>query len=184
MPIRYTPTPVPQDDNQPLRQWLDSEHRRIAASQEEEQLRGTALLYFGADTLAYNNATTTVITNYDEFSDLNSGMQLDPVAGTITMPNRAGLIRLDAWIVIQQTTAVKDFNFNLEQVVDGVSQTIGTAYIPIQSSNLKVAMSAGYVRSVTGGEVYALGGILDGTASATFDILGITFEIEYLTVRG
>jgi hypothetical protein len=181
--MRYVPTPVPQDENQPLRQWLDDNNRRIEASQEPEFLEGFALLFDTADDVAATNVLPTEIVNYtDSFS---AGILVaDPVLGTITFPNKAGLVTFTNWITIDQVTSTRDFTVQLWIEINGVWAMAAAAYIPQNAQDVAVGMSATLTRAAAGGEVVRYGLLLDGAASATFQVIDSSFQIQYVADRG
>jgi len=185
MAIRYVPTPVPQDDNQVLRQWLDENNRRIEASQEEELLRGEGLVFGAADNVVCNDLTTTPILNYAE-SFAAGVIGADPVAGSVTLPNQPGLVEILAWLSLEQVTVTRNFTIQLRLEVNGtfLPQIIASGYIPQVGTSVRLGLSAIITRSVVGSEVFRLGLILDGASPATFAIDDSSFEVSYLTARG
>ena len=183
MARRYAPTPVPQDDNQPLRQWLDSEHRRIAAAQPDELLEGFALLYGTADNVVANDTTETPILNYSEDSS-TALIVADPALGTITLPDAAGLVTVSNWVTLNQVTVVRNITVQLVVEVNGVWGLAGAAYIPQNAQDVDVGISAGFTRQASGGEVFRWGLLLDGGGPATFNIIASSFEVKYATARG
>ena len=185
MPRRYVPTPIPQDDNAPLRAWLDTNNRAIAAAQPDQQLEGFALLFEAADDVIANDVTETPILNYTDSFD-NSILVTDPVAGTITLPNKAGLANVTTWVAITQVTVTRNFTVQLKLEVNGVwlPGILGSGYIPQNGTNVSLAMGASLSRSVNGSEILRLGLILDGASPATFEVTDSSFEVQYLTVRG
>ena len=184
MPVRFTQSPPPQiPDNDPLRVYLDEQFRRVAHSQEEEELQGFALLYGNADDVVANDTSETPIVNYaDSFAIGVIGV--DPLLGTMTLPGKAGLIAISAWITLNQVTNTRNFTVQLMIEVDGIWGLLGSAYIPQNAQDVDVGISASLTRSVTGGEVVRFGLLLDGASPATFQVIASSFEIKYLTVRG
>ncbi|GAG06984.1 unnamed protein product [marine sediment metagenome] len=182
---RYSPTPVPQDDNQPLRQWLDGEFRRVAGSQPDQTLEGTAILYDGAANVIANDVTETPIINYVDSYD-NGILVADPVAGSITLPNKAGIVDITAWVSLNQITVTRNFTVQLVMEIDSVwaAPILASGYIPQVGSSVSLGLSCSFLRNATASAVFRLGLLLDGASPAEFEHLDTTFEVSYLTVRG
>ena len=108
-------------------------------------------------------------------------MAFDKVLGTLTLPPIEGWVSLNIFVTMLQQTAFKDFTVLVFLEVDGVpaSSPSGTGYIPQQSSNFPLTISATYSRPVNGDEVLRLVMQLQDTPTATFDILDSTFEARY-----
>lgn len=187
MATRYTPGPVADiPDNRPLQAWLDQEFRKVAAAQPDEEVVGQAILFGGAANVIANNITETPIINYVDGSDLESVMEVDPILGTITLPDKAGFLDFNAWFSVNQVTAARDFTIQLVVETNGVWSPIvlASAYVAQNAGDVNIAMSVSVVRLVAGGEVFRLGFILDSTATATLAVQGCTFEMQYNTLRG
>ena len=184
MPRRYAPTPVPQDDNQPLRAWLDDNNRRIAAAQPDELVEGFALLYGQSDPVVADDTTETPILNFTQSFASQRFLGVDPVLGTITLPDKAGLITISSWVTLNQVTVVRNITVQLMLEVNGVWGLVGAAYIPQIATDVDIGISAGFTREVAGGEVFRWGLLLDGGGPATFNIIASSFEVTYATVRG
>ncbi len=185
MALRFTPSPVPQDDNAPLRVYLDQEFRRVAGSQEDEDLQGLALLSGPADQIFPTSGGVQIISGYAESAVLPpNAMAADPLLGTITLPDRDGIVEVQAWVHIDQTTGAKDFNVWLMLGVGAAWTLIDVGYIPQQSNDLQLVLGASFTRLADAGTVLSLGLQLEGQGSATFNVTNTSFYVRYLTVRG
>ena len=184
MAIRYTPTPVPQDDNQPLRQWLDDNNRRIVAAQPRQEIDAFALLFEGAADVVANDVSETAIVNYNDSTALESVLAVDAALGTITFPNKGGLAKVTSWVTLNQVTVSRNLTVQLRLEVNGAWELMGSAYIPQIATDVDIGITANLTREVAGGEVLRWGLLLDGAALATFNIVNCSFEVQYLTVRG
>jgi len=182
--MHYTPAVVPGSVEPPeLKVYLDQEFRRVAAS--FPQLQRLGVLLGGAASITANNTTETAIVGYlGEESGL--GIGVDAALGTLTMPPGPGVVRLNTWVSLGQTTSTRNFTTQLKLESDGVwlAPILSSGYIPQQGSDVRLGIGNSLVRRVTGDEVLRLGLILDGASPATFDIDNITFEISYEQTRG
>lgn len=108
-------------------------------------------------------------------------MGVDPVAGTITLPDFEGWIRATFYLRINQVGADKDFSVLAHAEVNGTPLAPwGSGYIPQQSSDIDLFISGAFSRPVAGNEVIKLVVQADGNPTATFQVVGTTFEIEYI----
>lgn len=183
---RYSPSAVPSILEPPeLKVYLDQEFRRVAGSQPDEELEGVALIGTTADDVVANDATETAMVNFGD-SFVSGVIAADPLLGTITLPARQGIVAVTTWVSLNQVTANRDFTLQLKLEVDAVWQEpiLATGYLPQQGSDVHLGLSASFSRSVTGGEILRFGLLLDNEATATFQILDSSFEVQYLTVRG
>ena len=186
MAARYTPTPVPEDDNKPLQVYLDSEFRRVAASQGDEITEGFAVLFNATSDVVANDTTETPLVGYtDSFN--TAIMDIDPVTGTITLPANPGLVEVTCWASLSQITATRNFTVQLVIEVAGVWQApiLSSGYIPQNGVSVKLGLSASFIRDApTGGSTLRLGLLLDGASPATFAVDDSTFQVRYVTLRG
>ena len=184
MPVRFSSAPPPQiEGNDPLRVYLDQQFRNVANSQEEEILEGFSILLDVADNVVANTVIETPILNFAN-SASTAVIAVDPVLGTITLPGQAGFVLINSWVLVNQVTANRDFTVQLVVEINGTWSIIGTGYIPQQGADVSVAMSASVIRVVAADTVFRWGLLLDNQASAEFQIINSSFEIEYLTARG
>jgi len=182
--MRYTPSIVPGSVEPPeLKVYLDQEFRRVAAGFAQERLSG--ILLDGAASITVNDTTETAIVGYLG-EEPGLGIDVDATLGTLTLPPGPGVVRLNAWISLGQTTNTRNFTTQLKLEVDGSWQApiLASGYIPQNGNDVRLGIGNSLVRRVTGSEVLRLGLILDGASPATFDIDDITFEISYEQTRG
>jgi len=178
MTVRYRPGPPPQiEGNDPLRVYLDSEFRKIDRAQSPD-IKGAGL-NGATDNVVINDTTETPIVNYTTSYEL--GIGANRVTGIITVPND-GLLRLSTWISLNQTTNSRDFTVQLVLEINGVwdSAILSSGYLPQQGSDVRLGLSAVLSRSVSSGLTLRLGLILDGTNSATFQIVNSAFQVAYV----
>ncbi len=184
MPVRFTATAVPGTvEPAELRTYLDQEFRRVASSQETE--RSFARLLMSAGNVVANDTTETPIIGYAE-SEVFGRLEADPVAGTITLPSGAGVVRMTMWVSLEQVTSTRNFTTQIKLGTNGAwaAAIAASGYLPQQGSDVRLGMAATVVRRVAGGEVFRLGIILDGATPATFAVDNTTFEIVYEKTRG
>lgn len=152
--------------------WFDSQVWRVFAGLSE-----LGLLAGTADQVLATS-TPQVITNYSAWA-ASDNVTVDPVAGTILLPNVSGWLKTSVWFVVNQVTAIKDFTIDLNLGVDSVVQDlIASAYVPQQSADVDLVLSAALTRPVAGGELIDMR--LSSTKNATIDILNSSVEVTYL----
>ena len=152
--------------------WFDGTVWRVYAGLSE-----LGLLAGAADTVV-STLVPTIITNYAA-SLASDNVIVDEVAGTITLPAVSGFVTVSLWFLINQVTAIKDLTVFINAGVDSVvGNTLTTGYIPQQSSDVDLTMSATLTRPVAGGEVFDFRFSTD--KNATFDILDSSVEFQYL----
>lgn len=152
--------------------WFDGAVWRVYAGLEE-----LAIMAGVCDNVV-STAVATIITNYalDASSD---NMAVDPVAGTITLPVVSGWVNVSIWFLVNQVTNIKDFTVDINAGINGVPNTlIANAYIPQQSSDVDLVLSASLTRPVNGGEVMDFR--MSSTKDATFEIPDSSIEIQYV----
>ena len=113
----------------------------------------------------------------------SENLTVDPVSGIISLPAVSGVVRVHFWMVFNQITALKDFSILAFIAESGVSipgNLLAAGYIPQQSSDVSLVLSASCSRPVNGSEVFSVQLQLDNAATADFQILNSSFEVEYL----
>lgn len=192
-PARFLPTPPPQNIPVELQEWLREEMERIALAMnssfniidDDALINNFGLLDGALPSISIPDTPDFVpAINYPD-SLAQGEFTVDPVAGTITIPNIAGWLEITLFFSMKQIDNEKDFTVVVHLEIDGtpISFSSGSGYIPSQERDLELTISTVKTRPTIGGETFRLVFQVLDENNVNFDIKDSTFKIKYIQVN-